>query len=444
MAMDARTAYDVLTRLEKRFENDRFEDFAVGQYRVTWPFLKNQYVIPKLLETGRISEEEADLLDQIRRYPRGEPTRDAEGVDVFPTIYDLLLWLFPVMGIDGQNVFRGQADYRWLLVPTLFRGAPESEELARRQRRTFDFLNRLSSISENYRVLSESDDPTKLVELLAVAQHYGYPTHLLDFTSDLRTAAFFATLHASAGSIGEILVLRKYVYERYANTEGSPFGVFITESAPNPRIARQRGLFIAAFSPAVFQDQRTSFLERIRFHQDGYPFLATGGYSPEHLIDDSDNDMIASLARDVDLGTPSLSSGLERHFQAYSSYIEDAFLRANASMSDEIYAQACAWALRNALPENPEWIDVQVAKLFAMIQIDLQHLPVPDSIKYALRARNAMDTYLESSGTLEQRLALATRLTWLGSVQPGTEEHQALMQTIDRHFLDFEHDVNKR
>jgi tetratricopeptide (TPR) repeat protein len=70
--LDARTAYATLTDIEKRLVDDRLEDICEGIYKAGWSLLKNEDVIPLLLKTGRISEEESQLLHRIRIRPRPE------------------------------------------------------------------------------------------------------------------------------------------------------------------------------------------------------------------------------------------------------------------------------------------------------------------------------------------------------------------------------------
>lgn len=106
-------------------------------------------------------------------------------------------------------------------------------------------------------------------ELLAVAQHYGFPTPLLDFTRSLRIAAFFATRDTRRGKVngvgvihcfqlGEVGLSRQTVAKlatlglgdfQLLPAVGIRVGSWrlIEPRIPDPenRIAHQQGLFIA-------------------------------------------------------------------------------------------------------------------------------------------------------------------------------------------------------
>jgi hypothetical protein len=86
--------------------------------------------------------------------------------------------------------FRGQA-HEWPLCPTLNRQDEESRNNA--LLRLARFGNWVQSVPEA-RYL-DSDEA-----ILAVAQHYGLPTHFLDFTASPRVAVFFATHEPPAGA----------------------------------------------------------------------------------------------------------------------------------------------------------------------------------------------------------------------------------------------------
>lgn len=81
-------------------------------------------------------------------------------------------------------VFRGQKNADWELKSGLFRNSESPKELEACFQKTIVFLN----WSKQQQLLnSYSDD-----QLLHIAQHYGMPTDLLDFSTSLEVAAFFA------------------------------------------------------------------------------------------------------------------------------------------------------------------------------------------------------------------------------------------------------------
>ncbi|MDD5216238.1 MAG: FRG domain-containing protein, partial [Methylococcales bacterium] len=72
--------------------------------------------------------------------------------------------------------FRGQANYEHKLIPALFR---EQYDEARMYE---EFIRRFPEHSNNHR---------DIFEWLTLMQHYGLPTRLLDWTTNLLVALFF-------------------------------------------------------------------------------------------------------------------------------------------------------------------------------------------------------------------------------------------------------------
>ena len=119
--------------------------------------------------------------------------------DVFPDIYSAVWFMEGVF--QPGTVFRGQFLASWGLDCTLLRPpksgrALDVAELLHRIDQTADFIS-FARPRETELFGAEIDEES----LLAVAQHFGFPTPLLDFTESLRIAAFFATL--SAGELKE-------------------------------------------------------------------------------------------------------------------------------------------------------------------------------------------------------------------------------------------------
>jgi hypothetical protein len=120
-----RAAYELLTLLELRLKGTDLRDISVDQQGVTWPFLLNEYVIPRLQATGRISMQQAAALRTLQRPTR--PTCDDS--ETWSDIHELLLGLYPAHTLDGEQVYRGQGE-DWPLVPTVLRRDPSSALVA--------------------------------------------------------------------------------------------------------------------------------------------------------------------------------------------------------------------------------------------------------------------------------------------------------------------------
>jgi hypothetical protein len=110
-------------------------------------------------------------------------------VATFNTATELLDELHRIQSApwSGGWYFRGQADASWRLIPSLFRQPwPPDEKLF--EQTILDVLKRAlgarSSIPDRY--IGDDD------YLLALAQHYGAPTRLLDWTRSPLVAAYFA------------------------------------------------------------------------------------------------------------------------------------------------------------------------------------------------------------------------------------------------------------
>lgn len=107
------------------------------------------------------------------------------------------------VGMSGRWLFRGQADSRWRLVPSLRRKWPEREPAEQFEGNTIKYLRAT--------LRDRSTLPQRLLDdngfLLAFGQHYGIPTRLTDWTSDPLTAAYFAASDS----------LREREYKRTSN-----------------------------------------------------------------------------------------------------------------------------------------------------------------------------------------------------------------------------------
>jgi hypothetical protein len=100
----------------------------------------------------------------------------------------------------GGCVFRGQADSNWQLTSSLERickrhGVP-SRDIAERERNAlFEFQRRA------HHHLRDCPDHRSLLEWLALMQHHGGPTRLVDVTHSIFVATFFSIEDASGDSV---------------------------------------------------------------------------------------------------------------------------------------------------------------------------------------------------------------------------------------------------
>lgn len=142
---------------------------------------------------------------------------------------------------SGEWFFRGQRDSRWGLTPGLFRLGLPREELEPFENTMKDRMRRvLQARTQAHLGLYEDDE-----YLLALAQHYGAPTRLLDWSRSPEVAAYFAAsdsvANATKAEMFSVFAMAS-IYENSHGVSGSriiqpPFG-------GNDNMASQRGVFM--------------------------------------------------------------------------------------------------------------------------------------------------------------------------------------------------------
>jgi hypothetical protein len=154
--------------------------------------------------------------------------------------------LFGIGGFaPGQYLFRGVRDADWRLVSSFDRQFPDAAD---RRRLSLSLLQdfRRACDGQVERVVLDDDDA-----LLALGQHHGLPTRLLDWTTSPFIAAFFALSGALMQPERGSSLASIWALHLDAPVWDEEFGVSVirTGAVGNPRIRNQGGCFTRSLTP---------------------------------------------------------------------------------------------------------------------------------------------------------------------------------------------------
>jgi hypothetical protein len=221
--------------------------------------------------------------------PRREhfETKDRRSYTLWADINDLMSAVMPAYWSDDRDhrrergwMFRGQANSEWDLIPSLYRPPLNDTILKARQDYTEEFVGALQKEALRFGIDKLTDS-----EYLAIAQHYGFYTPLLDFSWNVEVAAYFATLGGRPGQIGAIFAFNAQEYKEMRNPFAA-LGVSIEfsdsalknagmEPLPDlglvelynvPRIYEQEGIFIR-ITPEKVETLMHECIDRFYFRQ---------------------------------------------------------------------------------------------------------------------------------------------------------------------------------
>jgi len=172
----------------------------------------------------------------------------------------------------GQWVFRGHSDQAYQLRPSVGRGGHTSDSDEKYESSLFRVFKREAGTHL-------SPVPASDWEWLAVAQHHGLPTRLLDWSHNPLVALYFA-VESNDAKPGEVMALNAPTKATERTVTGSPFEISRpSKYYPNivsPRIRAQEGLFIAcsALSSPLDASLRTDWkLQRYTIEAEAKPRL---------------------------------------------------------------------------------------------------------------------------------------------------------------------------
>lgn len=149
-----------------------------------------------------------------------------------------------VEGLGPGWLYRGQAKSEWELLPSVLRTALGQEPAVQRQATEIAMLERFKRESRPYigSLPGERDD----WRWLALAQHFGMPTRLLDWSENPLTALFFAVENPNGAKDSAVWLSQRPqpVQEEFPPFHIDRIGLFDPPHIAG-RIAAQKGCFTA-------------------------------------------------------------------------------------------------------------------------------------------------------------------------------------------------------
>ncbi len=165
-----------------------------------------------------------------------------------------------VSGMRNREwIFRGQSDAVWGLESSLYRTFKYTEELTKlsrgrpkkiaRNRHEELAIERFINTAHLY--LDYRPPKKQVLEWLAIMQHYGAPTRLIDFTFSPYVAAYFA-LETGVGNAAIYCIARKKNSKLLVNhrnfklSDDKPLMYIFEPNFPSERLLAQQGVFLVA------------------------------------------------------------------------------------------------------------------------------------------------------------------------------------------------------
>lgn len=170
---------------------------------------------------------------------------------------EALTFLYSLPLNDSNLRFRGHADFDWALQPSVYR----FEQLLRYQ--TVDYESNVLQAKP-----SEPQPPlthtTYQLEWLMLCQHYGIPTRLLDWSTDILVSLFFACDDkALLNTDGALFVCNQGDYPLFAAYDERAITTqelaMVSTNVVNPRMRTQSGCFMMWGHAPLFDNSTETY-----------------------------------------------------------------------------------------------------------------------------------------------------------------------------------------
>jgi hypothetical protein len=179
---------------------------------------------------------------------------------------DALAYLYTLSLNNSAFRFRGQANFDWTLKPSIYR--------------VNDFLRYQTVNYESHILSAKPSEPqpplTHTVfdlEWLMLCQHYGIPTRLLDWSTDILIALFFACENeARHDTDGVVFICNQNEYPMFAASAYDKHAMetqdlaFVSTNVINPRMRMQSGCFMI-WGHAPLGEDSTETYDLWEYHQ---------------------------------------------------------------------------------------------------------------------------------------------------------------------------------
>jgi hypothetical protein len=141
----------------------------------------------------------AALTTRHQKMTKSIPDRDRHDLGSISTVTEFMAKIYPHVKGKSNHLFRGHRRSDWALKPAIARNGSsvqlEAEMLEDFKRRARPYVELSSSLSDT--------------DWLAIAQHHGMPTRLLDWSGSALAALWFAVKDPSVdGHPGAVWILR--------------------------------------------------------------------------------------------------------------------------------------------------------------------------------------------------------------------------------------------